>query len=47
MSTKVRGHRIDIRGIPVEVVRKNIKNLHIGVYPAEWSGASGRTAVDR
>ena len=22
-----------IRGIPVEVVRKDIKNLHIGVYP--------------
>lgn len=40
MSTKVRGHRIDIRGIPVEVVRKNIKNLHIGVYPP-----SGRVRV--
>jgi predicted metal-dependent hydrolase len=24
---------IDIRGIPVEVVRKDIKNLHVGVYP--------------
>ena len=40
MSTKVRGHRIDIRGIPVEVVRKGIKNLHIGVYPP-----SGRVRV--
>ena len=40
MSTKVRGHRIDIRGIPVEVVRKSIKNLHIGVYPP-----SGRVRV--
>ena len=40
MSTKVRGHRIDIRGIPVEVVRKAIKNLHIGVYPP-----SGRVRV--
>jgi predicted metal-dependent hydrolase len=26
------GH-LTIRGIPVEVVRKDIKNLHIGVYP--------------
>ena len=33
-------HRIDIRGIPVEVVRKSIKNLHIGVYPP-----SGRVRV--
>ena len=40
MSTKVRGHHIDIRGIPVEVVRKAIKNLHIGVYPP-----SGRVRV--
>ena len=40
MSTKVRGHRIDIRGIPVEIVRKGIKNLHIGVYPP-----SGRVRV--
>ncbi|MDE2806902.1 MAG: DUF45 domain-containing protein, partial [Gemmatimonadota bacterium] len=40
MSTKVRGHCIDIRGIPVEVFRKAIKNLHIGVYPP-----SGRVRV--
>lgn len=26
-------NRIEVRGIPVEVVRKGIKNLHIGVYP--------------
>jgi predicted metal-dependent hydrolase len=26
-------YRIQIRGVPVEVVRKNIKNLHVGVYP--------------
>lgn len=26
-------HNIDICGIPVEVVRKDIKNLHLGVYP--------------
>jgi len=24
---------MDVRGIPVEVVRKDIKNLHVGVYP--------------
>ncbi len=40
MTTKVRSHHIDIRGIPVEVVRKNIKNLHLGVYPP-----SGRVRV--
>ena len=40
MTTKVRGRHIDIRGIPVEVVRKSIKNLHIGVYPP-----SGRVRV--
>lgn len=27
--------QIEVRGIPVEVVRKNIKNLHLGVYPPE------------
>jgi predicted metal-dependent hydrolase len=26
-------HIIEIRGIPVEIVRKDIKNLHVGVYP--------------
>ncbi|MBN2564306.1 MAG: M48 family metallopeptidase [Candidatus Eisenbacteria bacterium] len=26
-------HRIDVAGIAVEVVRKQIKNLHVGVYP--------------
>lgn len=30
-STSVR--RISVSGIPVEVVRKDIKNLHLGVYP--------------
>ena len=38
MTTRRR--RIDIRGIPVEVVRKDIKNLHVGVYPP-----SGRVRV--
>ena len=33
MTTKVRGLYIDVRGITVEVVRKDIKNLHVGVYP--------------
>jgi hypothetical protein len=28
-------HQISISGINVEVVRKDIKNLHIGVYPPE------------
>lgn len=40
MTTKAKSHRIDIRGIPVEVVHKSIKNLHIGVYPP-----SGRVRV--
>jgi predicted metal-dependent hydrolase len=31
VSTK--RQRIDVSGIPVEVVRKDIKNLHLGVYP--------------
>ena len=35
-----RRHRIDVRGMPVEVVRKDIKNLHVGVYPP-----SGRVRV--
>ncbi len=26
-------HRIEVSGIPVEVVRKDIKNLHLAVYP--------------
>jgi len=26
-------HQIEVRGIPVEVVRKDIKNLHLAVYP--------------
>lgn len=28
-----RKHTISVSGIPVEVVRKDIKNLHLGVYP--------------
>jgi predicted metal-dependent hydrolase len=26
-------HSIEVRGMPVEIVRKDIKNLHLGVYP--------------
>ena len=33
-------HQIDVGGVPVEVVRKEIKNLHVGVYPP-----SGRVRV--
>ena len=40
MATKIEGYRIDVGGIPVEVVRKDIKNLHVGVYPS-----SGRVRV--
>lgn len=28
-------HFIEIRGVPVEIVRKDIKNLHVGVYPPD------------
>jgi hypothetical protein len=31
MSTEQ--HAITVLGLPVEIVRKNIKNLHLGVYP--------------
>ncbi|MDE0299004.1 MAG: SprT family zinc-dependent metalloprotease [Candidatus Poribacteria bacterium] len=40
MSTKIDNHRIEVSGIPVEIVRKEIKNLHVGVYPP-----SGRVRV--
>ncbi|MDZ7801664.1 MAG: SprT family zinc-dependent metalloprotease [Trueperaceae bacterium] len=33
MSTDRR--HIEIRGIPVEIVQKDIKNLHVGVYPPD------------
>jgi predicted metal-dependent hydrolase len=28
-----RQHYIEVRGLPIEIVRKDIKNLHVGVYP--------------
>ena len=40
MNTKTDNYHIEVRGISVEVVRKDIKNLHIGVYPP-----SGRVRV--
>ena len=40
MNTKVSRSHIEVQGIVVEVVRKDIKNLHIGVYPP-----SGRVRV--
>ena len=40
MSTKIDSRRIEVAGIPVEIVRKEIKNLHVGVYPP-----SGRVRV--
>ena len=33
MITERTAHRIEVRGIAVDVVRKEIKNLHVGVYP--------------
>lgn len=33
MNTKIDRYHIDIRGISVEVVRKDIKNFYIGVHP--------------
>ena len=33
MTTNIRGHLIEVGGTAVEVVRKDIKNLHVGVYP--------------
>ena len=33
MTNKVRGRYIEVGGTPVEVIRKDIKNLHVGVYP--------------
>ena len=40
MTIEAEGRRIDVAGTPVEIVRKDIKNLHVGVYPP-----SGRVRV--
>jgi predicted metal-dependent hydrolase len=34
-SNLLRENSITIRGIPVQVLRKSIKNLHLGVYPPD------------
>jgi predicted metal-dependent hydrolase len=34
-NVSTRGHTIEVRGLPVLIVRKNIKNLHLGVYPPD------------
>jgi predicted metal-dependent hydrolase len=34
-SVSTEGHVIEVHGLPVRVVRKAIKNLHIGVYPPD------------
>ena len=39
-TNAVRPHYIEVAGTPVEIVRKHVKNLHIGVYPP-----SGRVRV--
>ena len=33
MNTELSGHFIEVRGTAIEIVRKDIKNLHLGVYP--------------
>lgn len=33
INVNIKKHQIKIRGISLDVVRKDIKNLHIGVYP--------------
>ena len=33
----IKRHKIEVSGMPVEVVRKDIKNLHLAVYPPDGS----------
>lgn len=33
MTSEIQGHQLEVGGTSVEVVRKDIKNLHVGVYP--------------
>ena len=35
MNTSIDSHHMEVRGIPVHVVRKRIKHMHIGVYPPD------------
>jgi predicted metal-dependent hydrolase len=36
-SVNIKRHTMEVSGMPVEVIRKDIKNLHLGVYPPEGS----------
>jgi predicted metal-dependent hydrolase len=36
-SVSTKRQRIEVSGVPVEVIRKDIKHLHLGVYPPEGS----------
>ena len=38
MNTKVRRSYIEVQGIDVEIVRKDIKNFYIGVHPPNGHG---------
>jgi len=33
MTTKTNNYHIEVRGLPIEVIRKDIKNFYIGVHP--------------
>ena len=33
MNTRSDSHSIEVRGVPVRIVRKRIKNMYIGVHP--------------
>ena len=35
MNTSIDSHHLEVRGIAVNVVRKRIKHMHIGVYPPD------------
>ena len=46
-STEAGGRRIHVCGLSVEVVRKNIKNLYVGVYPPNgWVRVSAPLRLD-
>ncbi len=35
MNTRNDDHSIEVRGLPVRIVRKRIKNMYIGVHPPD------------
>ena len=35
MTTEAASYQIEVQGMPVVVIRKEIKNLHLGVYPPD------------